>query len=396
MKVNDIVILVGGRGSRISKLTKKIPKPLIKIGSRSFLDQLICKLIKYNFKKIYLLCSYKKDIFFKKYHRRKIHNSQIICIDEGKQKDTGGALYKLRNKIKNNFILINGDTYFDIDLDILSSTSMNKMIGVMALTLSKNLLNNNKINNIKLNHNNKIRFDKNKSKLSNGGIYLFKKTIFKYVKNQKQSLENEILFKLINKKKIKGILFHEKLFDIGSYKKLNLLKKQNKILKNKAFFLDRDGVINKENGYVLKFSQFKFLPGVKQAIHLLNKKKFIVIILTNQAAIGKGLINEKELEKIHSKMTHKIKNYKNSIINDIFYAPYYKESKIMKYRRNFQDRKPNIGMFTKAMNKWNIDPKKSYFIGDKNTDKKASNKASIKFYYKKNISLYKQVKNILK
>ena len=395
MKVNDIVLLVGGRGSRINKLTTKIPKPLIRIGSKSFLDHLISKLIKYNFKKIYLLCSYKKKIFFNKYHKKKIHNSQIICIDEGQQKDTGGALYKLRNKIKNNFILMNGDTCFDIDLNNILSMKMNKIIGVVALTLSENLINNNKINNIKLNNNNEIRFTKNKSKLSNGGIYLFKKEIFRYVKNQKQSLENEILFKLINKKKIKGILFTERLIDIGSYKKLNLLKKQSELLKNKAFFLDRDGVINKDDGYILKFSQFKILPGVKQAIHLLNKKKFIVIILTNQAAIGKGLITEKELKKIHSKMVNKIKNYKNTVINDIFYAPYYKKSKIIKYRKNFKDRKPNIGMFTKAINKWNIDPKKSYFIGDKNTDKEASNQALVKFYYKKKISLYKQIKSIL-
>jgi len=396
MKVNDIVILVGGRGSRINKFTKKTPKPLIKIGYRPFLDQLICKLIKYNFKKIYLLCSYKKNIFFNKYHRKKIHNSEIVCVDEGSQKDTGGALYRLRNKIKDNFILMNGDTYFDIDLNDILSIDINKSIGIVALTFSKNLTNNNKINNIELNNKNEVKFTKNKSKLSNGGIYFLKKEIFRYIKNRKQSLENEILFNLINKKKIKGVLFHEKLIDIGSYKKLNLLKKQNKILKNKAFFLDRDGVINKDNGYVLKFSHFKFLPGVREAIYLLNKKKFIVIILTNQAAIGKGLITEKELKKIHYKMAYKIKKYKNAEINDIFYAPYYKKSKIIKYRKNLKDRKPNIGMFDKAINKWNIDPKESYFIGDKNTDKKASYKASVKFYYKKNISLYKQVKDILK
>jgi len=395
MKVNDIVILVGGRGSRISKFTTKIPKPLIKIGSRPFLDQLICKFIKYNFKKIYLLCSYKKKFFFKRYHKKIIHNSKIICVDEGQQKDTGGALYKLRNKIKNNFILINGDTYFDINLDKMLKINMSKNIGIMGLSLSRNLVNNKKINNIKLNNNNKIIFAKKKSKLSNGGVYIFKKQIFKYVKNQKQSLENDILIKLINKKKIKGILFREKLIDIGSYKKLNLLKKQNKILKNKAFFLDRDGVVNKENGYVLKPQQFKFLPGVKKAINLLNKKKFLVIILTNQAAIGKGLITEKKLKKIHSNMINDVKKYKNSEINDIFYAPYYRNSKIAKYRKNLKDRKPNIGMFSKAIMKWNIDPKKSYFIGDKITDNIASKKAFVKFYYKKNISLYKQIKDCI-
>lgn len=167
MRVDDIVILVGGRGFRIDKLTKKIPKPLIRIGSKPFLDQLISKLIKYNFKKIYLLCSYKKNIFFNKYHKNKIHNSQIICIDEGEQKDTGGALYKLKNKLKNNFILINGDTFFDIDLNKITSMKMGKSVGTIALTYSKNLINNNKINNLTLNTKKEIQFTKNKSKLSN-------------------------------------------------------------------------------------------------------------------------------------------------------------------------------------------------------------------------------------
>ena len=100
MKVENIVILVGGRGSRLGSLTSKTPKPLIKINRKPFLDHLICKLIKYNFKNIFLLCSYKKKIFFDKYHNRYFHNSKIICINEGKQKGTGGALYKLKNKIK--------------------------------------------------------------------------------------------------------------------------------------------------------------------------------------------------------------------------------------------------------------------------------------------------------
>lgn len=137
------------------------------------------------------------------------------------------------------------------------------------------------------------------------------------------------------------------------------------------------------------------LPGVKKAINLLNIKKFIIIILTNQAAVGKGLINEIDLKLIHSKMINQIKKYKSSTINDIFYAPYYKKSKMSKYRKFYKDRKPNIGMFLKAIKKWNIDVKKSYFIGDKISDKVASNKANVKFYYKKQISLYKQIKEIL-
>ena len=79
MDIDDLVILVGGRGTRLGKITNNVPKPLIKIDDKPFLDLLLSKLIKYNFKKIYLLCSYKKNIFFQKYNNLKIHNSKIIC-----------------------------------------------------------------------------------------------------------------------------------------------------------------------------------------------------------------------------------------------------------------------------------------------------------------------------
>ena len=119
MKINDVVILVGGKGTRLGSMTSKTPKPLIKINNKPFLDQLISKLIKYNFKNIYLLCSYKKRLFFKRYHNKILHNSKILCINEGIAKGTGGALYKLKHKINNNFLLLNGDTFFDLNLNFL-------------------------------------------------------------------------------------------------------------------------------------------------------------------------------------------------------------------------------------------------------------------------------------
>ena len=101
--MTDAVILVGGLGKRLGKITKKIPKPLIKIESKTFLDILISKIIKFNFEHIYLMCSYKKEKFFKLYHNKKIHNSKIKCIDEGTQKDTGGGLIKKKKKLKKIF-----------------------------------------------------------------------------------------------------------------------------------------------------------------------------------------------------------------------------------------------------------------------------------------------------
>ncbi len=168
-------------------------------------------------------------------------------------------------------------------------------------------------------------------------------------------------------------------------------------LKIKAFFLDRDGVINhlKKNDYIKNISEFRFLLGVGKAISFLNKLKFKVIIVTNQACIGKSIITEYELNKIHKYMKKELLINNKATIDDIYFSPYYRYSKLKKYRLNKENRKPNIGLFKKAIKKWNIDIKSSFFIGDSVSDYEAAKKLNLKFYYKKDISLYKQIKHII-
>ena len=138
MKVDELVILVGGRGARLGNITNLTPKPLIEIDGKPFLDILLSKIIRHNFKKIYLLCSYKQKKFYKKYNNTKIHNTQILCINEGKQKGTGGALFKLKNIIKKNFVLMNGDTFFDIDLNLLKKINLKKNQYFLICLIQKN------------------------------------------------------------------------------------------------------------------------------------------------------------------------------------------------------------------------------------------------------------------
>ncbi len=391
----DVAILVGGKGSRLNKITKKTPKPLIKIDKKKFLDHLLIKLARYKFKNIYLLCSYKKNLFYKFYNNKRIHKSIIKCIDEGKPKGTGGALYKIKNKISRKFIVLNGDTFFNINYQNLINTNLKNNYTCIAIIKTKSFKYNKKVTNLKISKSGALNFSKRKTNLMNGGIYLFNKKIFRFIKKGNLSLENDIFNQIINKKKAMGIIFKEKFIDIGTPKKLSFIKKNSNYLKNKAVFLDRDGVINKELGYILSYKKFKFLKGVKKAIKYINNKNHLVIVITNQAAVGKSLLNEKKLLNIHKKMEHSLWNFNRSHIDDIFYSPYYKNSNIKRFRKNKYDRKPNPGMIFKAIKKWNIDKNNSFFIGDKISDKLAASKVKIKFYYKKNVPLYDQIKKII-
>lgn len=397
MKMTDAVILVGGKGTRLGELTKITPKPLLKIGNKTFVEILLSKLIKYQFNKIYLLCSFKKEKFFKLYNNKFFHNSKVICINEGKPKDTGGALFNLKKKIKKNFFLLNGDTYFDFDLNILSKSKDRNPICTIAVTKNNKKNQNLKMNHLSIKRDGSIKLSNTKSNLMNGGVYYLNKKIFRFIKNSKISLENEIFPKLIKKNELKGIFLKSRFIDIGNKKNLEYVRKKNDYLKQKAVFLDRDGVINqlKKDGYIKNFKEFKFLKGVVDGIKFLNTNNFLVIIVTNQSCVGKSIITEKQLINIHLKMQKYLENKNKSYVDDIFYSPYYKFSRFKKFRLNKIDRKPNSGMLIKAIKKWNIDINKSFLIGDQKTDYLAAKNIGLKFFYKNDYPLVNQLKRII-
>ena len=110
----DLVILAGGKGSRIEHLNKNRPKPMVKIRDKIFLELLIGHYAKFNFENIFILAGYKGQIIKKKFDGKIYNFTKIKCIIEKSPRDTGGALLLLKNRIKKDFILINGDTFFDI------------------------------------------------------------------------------------------------------------------------------------------------------------------------------------------------------------------------------------------------------------------------------------------
>lgn len=159
----------------------------------------------------------------------------------------------------------------------------------------------------------------------------------------------------------------------------------------KCAFFDRDGVINEELGYISNLKNFKILPKTLAAIKFLKNKNYLIIIITNQAGIGRGLVKLNELKLIHSYLKKKLQH-----IDDIYFCPYHPKYGIGKYKKKTNDRKPGSGMILKAIKKWNIDSKKSFMIGDKKIDLLAAKGANIKFYYKdKSINLSAQVRSIV-
>jgi histidinol-phosphate phosphatase family protein len=145
---------------------------------------------------------------------------------------------------------------------------------------------------------------------------------------------------------------------------------QSNILAKEAVFLDRDGVVNKKArspGYIKDWHEFIFLSGVSDAIRRLNEEGFVVVIVSNQRAVAKGIISERTLKDMHAKMISQLCR-NGAKIDAIYYCPHDIED-------NCQCRKPKPGMLIEAARALSLDLGKSWMIGDKKTDIEAGKKA---------------------
>ncbi len=389
LKKLDLVILAGGKGSRIRKYSPKIPKPLVKFKDKNFLGLLLNSLCRYNFNNVYILCGYRGNQIKKVYDLKKKNFVNIKCIIEKRPMGTGGCLNQLKKYNVNDFVLVNGDTFLDIDfkkfLKIQNKNSICKLMIMKRKTKDK-------LNNLNI-KNNKIFFD-NKNNYINCGIYFFKKEILKNIKN-KFSLENDILPNLIKENKVEGQFYNDFFIDIGTPKNLKMGKR---ILPQKltrpAIFLDRDGVINEDLNYVGTIKRFKFRTGVIKALKFLYKKKIYIFIVTNQAGIAKKKFTLTQFIKLQ-KYLKKYLSDKEILIDNVEYCPHHPEAKIKKLKMKCKCRKPSNLMVQKIFKNWFIDKKKSFMIGDQIKDEICAKNSNLYFEFAKQ-NLYLQVYKICK
>ncbi|MCV0400959.1 MAG: HAD family hydrolase [Nitrosopumilus sp.] len=158
--------------------------------------------------------------------------------------------------------------------------------------------------------------------------------------------------------------------------------------KNKAIFLDRDGVLNKKReDYVKSIKELEIFPNIQKVILELKKRGFLIIVITNQSVINRGIITIKELEKIHLTIQKYLEEEKTKI-DKFYFCPH-------RPNENCDCRKPKPGLILEAINEFSIDASKSWMIGDSITDIQAGKKAGCKtIFLKKNDSLIKILKII--
>lgn len=163
----------------------------------------------------------------------------------------------------------------------------------------------------------------------------------------------------------------------------------------KAIFLDRDGTINVEKNYLYRIEDFEFLNGSIEALKMFQHSGFKLIVITNQSGIGRGLYTEEDFLKLSDWMTQHL-HQEGISIDEIYYCPHHPDAKIKRYQIDCDCRKPKLGLYKKAIEKFNLDLSKSFAIGDKLRDCEICNKTNCEGFLiaeNEDIETIRRVKN---
>ena len=403
----DSIIIAGGKGTRLNS-TLNNPKILINLKKNTtLLDLLIDNFKRYKVSSATILAGQNAFIIEKYCNKIKNKNLKIEIIKEQKLLGTAGCLSKLNhNNLQNDLLIIFGDilTNFDISLFYKKHSSSNADVTIFSHP-SNHLMDSDILDTDNKNIVKNILFKPHKkdiisNNLGMAGIFFIKKKLLKLIpKNKKFDFSKDFL-KLIIKKNYKILSYQSREYcsDIGTFKRLAKGKKDLKDLKlnyldihNKipAIFLDRDGVINNDDGPLKYSNPLNFIKGSLKGLQQLRKSKYLIFLITNQGAIAKGLISFESVIESHKKFEMYLST-KNFYFEKIYFCPhhpvkgYLGENK--RYKIVCECRKPKPGLIFKAQKEFNIDLKNSYFIGDQLTDFLVAKNAGIKIIMVKKLS----------
>ncbi|UKK57526.1 D-glycero-beta-D-manno-heptose 1,7-bisphosphate 7-phosphatase [Prevotella communis] len=418
-----VVIMAGGKGTRIASIKSDVPKPMIEICGKPILLWQIENLKACGLTDITLVTGYLGEVIRNYFMDGSNFDVHISYYEEDHPLGTAGALFKMN--LQDDFLLMCGDVIVDVDFNrfiqfhhehhawasLMSHPNGHPYDSSLLVTeilppQEKGGLPIDTHRVMKwMNKEDERLYYKNRV---NAGIEiispeLLHETMKSYIPRHPETpdkidLDRDVLKPNIASGRIFTYDTSEYIKDMGTPDRYyeaekdilsGKVKARNLSQKQKAIFLDRDGTINKYVGFLTKPEEFDLLPGVAEAIRQINHSGYLCIVVSNQPVIARGDCTFEQLQEIHDKM-ETLLGQEGAFVDAIYYCPHHPdkgfEGERPAYKIDCNCRKPKPGLLLQAAKDWNIDLSQSYMIGDSERDVEAGNAAGCKqsFFIKTN------------
>ena len=404
------VIMAGGRGTRISSVASDIPKPRIKIGDKPVLEHEIECLRSQGFTDLIITVSHLGHIITDYFGDGKKFGVNIEYYFEKKPLGNAGALFKLKEKLTEDFLLLNADAVFDVDFNRMVRYHREKGALVTLFThpnshpYDSGLIiagDDKSVMKWLAKEDERPQWYRNRV---NAGLHVVSPEIFGMVdidpdeigrtsengKTVKVDLDRQLLKPLAGTGRMFCYDSPEYVKDMGTPERYagvcrdfrdGKVRAKNLSNKQRAVFLDRDGTLNKYVGFLRDIDDFELLPGVAQAVRAVNDSGFLAIVVTNQPVIARGEVTEEQLKEIHNKL-ETLLGLEGAYLDAIYYCPHHPhkgfEGEIPELKFDCGCRKPKTGMLERAADDFNIDLSASWMVGDSENDIKCGLNAGCK------------------
>ncbi len=403
------VLMAGGRGTRISSVAADIPKPMIKIEGVPVLEREILNLRDQGFTDFIITVSHMADQIIDYFGNGSRVGVSIEYFVEDQPLGNAGALFKLREKLTEPFLLLNADAVFDIDFNRF--VAFHRSHGGLVTLFTHPNSHPYDSGVIVADEDGCVEQWLTKEDIRpqwyanrvNAGLHMIDPKALGMSgidpdivgteideKRIKVDLDRQILKPLCGSGKMFAYNSPEYVKDMGTPDRYETVCKdfregvvqaKNLTHPQKAVFLDRDGTINKYVGFLRDIDEFELLPGVAEAIKRINASGYLAIVVTNQPVIARGEVTVDELNLIHKKM-ETLLGAEGAYLDGLYYCPHHPHKgypgEIKELKIDCDCRKPKPGMLLKAAQDFNIDLTQSWMVGDGENDAKAGKAAGCK------------------
>lgn len=375
-------ILCGGSGTRLGVLTAHTPKPLLDINGAPFLETLIREVSRSGIRRFLLLAGHlsaQVEDFARSLQARLGSGYTIEVNVEREPAGTGGALFDAKDRLDELFLLLNGDSFLDFPIHALGRILREPdLLGAIALRRVPDV---SRYGSVAFENGKVICFrekiGQRRAGLINGGVYLLRRESLRFL-NARSSLEQEFLPELAQQGLLGAQAFDGFFIDIGlpeTYAEAgrNLMTHRRR----PAAFLDRDGVLNRDAGYVGTIGRWRWTDNAIDAVRRLNHAGFYVFVATNQAGIAKGKYELDDYWRLRDAVREQL-FHAGAQIDDERFCPYHPDGTREEWRALSDWRKPAPGMLKDLLDCWPVEREASFLIGDQPSDLEAAKAVGIK------------------